>query len=400
MAKTAIISVDGHVKASRSGYRDYIQNKHLEAYDESVKAAEEEGIPDAGNLNPEYGFDAQWDSKARWETLEGQGVVAEVLFPNGQPFQVNRFEDVGRAANPELEAEGRRAYNRWLADFCAETPGRRAGQALVSFDDIDQAVNDVFWAREHGLGGIMMPALDPGGIFFFDPALDPVWAACEETGLPISQHGGAGTPAYDPPGFAALMTLALEHSFFSGRSLWQMILGGVFERFPHLRVVFVETEADWIAPVIRKLDRRLGWGDDWMGFSRHIQRHRDFTRPASEYWASNCYAGVSPFSTLQVPLDELALGGGSDGFCISAERAMFGVDYPHFESIFPRTEEHVAEMVAHPSISETATRRILYENAAEVYRFDLERLQADIDRVGFELGDGQPGAPACGDRFL
>jgi len=73
MAKTAIISVDGHVKASRAGYRDYIQKAFLEAYDESVKAAEEAGMPDAGNLNPEYGFDAQWDSKARWKTLEGQG---------------------------------------------------------------------------------------------------------------------------------------------------------------------------------------------------------------------------------------------------------------------------------------------------------------------------------------
>ena len=83
MAKTAIISVDGHVKASRAGYREYIQKKYVEAYDETANAAEKAGMPDAGNLNPEYGFDAQWDSKARWETLEGQGVVAEVLFPNG-----------------------------------------------------------------------------------------------------------------------------------------------------------------------------------------------------------------------------------------------------------------------------------------------------------------------------
>ncbi len=87
-----------------------------------MKEAEEGGIPDAGNLNPDYGFDAQWDSNTRWQTLESQGVVAEVLFPNGQPFQVNRFEDVGRAANPELESEGRRACNRWVADFCAESP--------------------------------------------------------------------------------------------------------------------------------------------------------------------------------------------------------------------------------------------------------------------------------------
>jgi predicted TIM-barrel fold metal-dependent hydrolase len=387
MTRMAIISVDGHVRASRTGYRDYFERKYRERYDEWCAEQQAAGLPDAANLQPQLGPESQWDSARRWEDLESQGVVAEVLFPNGLPFQERRFEDAGRARDPELDRQARLAYNRWLADFCAETPGRRAGQALISFDDVAQAVADVYWARGHGLGGIMMPALEPGGIFFFDPVLDPVWAACQDTGLPISQHGGAGAPAYDPPGFAALMTLALEHSFFSGRSLWQMILGGVFERFPDLRVVFVETEADWIAPAIRKLDRRLGWGDDWMGFSRHIQRHRDFARSASDYWASNCYAGVSPFSTLQLPLEDLALGGRSDDFCISADRAMFGVDYPHFESIFPTTTDQVAEMVAHPSITESATRRILYENAAEVYGFDLERLQTHIDRVGFEPSD-------------
>src|SRR5215831_1424603 len=116
MAKTAIISVDGHVKASRAGYRKYVQKKYLEAYDETVKAAEADGIPDAGNLNPEYGFDAQWDSDARLAAVEREGAVAEVLFPNGQPFQANRLEDFARTLDPELAAEGRRAYNRWLAD--------------------------------------------------------------------------------------------------------------------------------------------------------------------------------------------------------------------------------------------------------------------------------------------
>ena len=56
-----------------------------------------------------------------------------------------------------------------------------------------------------------------------------------------------------------------------------MILGGVFERFPDLRVAFVETEADWIAPTIRKLDRRLSWGDDWTGWAQTMQRMRQFT---------------------------------------------------------------------------------------------------------------------------
>jgi predicted TIM-barrel fold metal-dependent hydrolase len=391
MAKTAIISVDGHVKASRAGYRDYIEKKHLEAYDESVRAAEEEGIPDAGNLNPEYGFEAQWDSKARSETLEGQGVVAEVLFPNGQPFQVNRFEDVGRAANHELEAAGRRAYNRWLTDFCAEAPGRRAGQAVVSFADIDQAVKDVAWAKDQGLGGIMMPALTPGGTNFFDPVLDPIWAAIEEVGLPISQHGGAGLPGYSAPGFAMILTVSIENGFYSARSLWQMIAGGVFDRFPALRIAFVETQLMFLVPAIAHLDMTLGMGDDWMAFARFMERERSVAKQASDYFGVNCFVGVSPFDARQLPIDQL-VGKDADhqplpGFHIGTDAAMFGVDYPHFESMVPRTADKVASLVTNPSVSETDAQKVLFENAADFYGFDRAVLQPHVERVGFELSD-------------
>ena len=68
-------------------------------------------------------------------------------------------------------------------------------------------------AGEHGLGGIALPGLNPGDRFFFDPALDPIWAAIQDTGLPITQHGGAGLPAYKPAGFAMIMMLVAEQSF-------------------------------------------------------------------------------------------------------------------------------------------------------------------------------------------
>ena len=385
MGRTAIISVDGHVRASRAGYREHIERRYLDEYDAWVRAAEDAGTPDAGNLNPAFGLDAQWDSDARLRAVESEGVVAEVLFPNGVPFQTGLLDDAGRGADPELNRQGRRAYNRWLAEFCAATPGRRAGQALVSFDDVDEAVGDIHWAKEHGLGGIMMPPLGAQGPFFFERTLDPIWAACVEDELPVSQHGGTGAPVYGPGGFAAIMTLAIEHSFFSGRSLWQMILGGVFERFPDLRVVFVETEVHWIEPAIANVDRRLEWDDDWMDFAKFLQRDRAFSRSARDYWRSNCYAGISPFHPKQIPLDELAAGEGVDARLITSENAMFGVDYPHFESIFGSTSEHVANLLGTPGITHDDAQSILFDNAAEIYGFDRAHLQPHIDRVGFEL---------------
>ncbi len=391
MGKTAIISVDGHVKASRAGYREYIEQKHLTDYDGWVKAAEEAGIPDSGNLNPEFGVDAQWDSDRRLAAVESQGAVAEVLFPNGQPFQLNRLEDFGRAADRDLEGAGRRAYNRWLSDFCAEAPGRRSGQAVVSFDDVDAAVKEIRWAKEHGLGGIMMPGLNPGGTYFFDPALDPIWAAIQDVGLPISQHGGAGLQAYNPPGFAAIMTIAMENAFFSNRSLWQMIAGGVFDRFPELRVAFIETQLFFLVAAVGHLDQTLSWSDDWMAFARSINRDRTVGRLASEYIGKNCFIGVSPFDPRQMPMDQL-VGKGPDqqqlpGFHIGAGAAMFGLDYPHFESIVPHTMEKVQALASDPSVTEEDARMVLFDNAAKLYGFDPAMLQPHVDRIGFEVDD-------------
>ena len=127
MGRTAIISVDGHVRGSRPIYRNYVEAKHLEAYDDWVRAMEASGRPDAGNCQAELAVEGQWDSAVRFKDLETQGVVAEVLFPNGVPFQTNQFEDAGYAPDPVLTHAGNMAYNRWLSDFCSTAPGRLSG---------------------------------------------------------------------------------------------------------------------------------------------------------------------------------------------------------------------------------------------------------------------------------
>lgn len=134
--------------------------------------------------------------------------------------------------------------------------------------------------------------------------------------------------------------------------------------------------------------------DDWLAPSQALPDGLNVSPElgrglARDYWASNCYAGISPFTPEQITMDEL-VGKDEDqtpreGFSIGADRAMFGVDHPHFETIFPKTREMTAHLVEHPSVSEDDARKILYANAAEVYGFDLEALAPDIERVGFAL---------------
>jgi predicted TIM-barrel fold metal-dependent hydrolase len=378
--KTAIISVDGHVKPPRHAYREYLDARYRDAFDAWSRTVD--GAPD-GFVHPRLDAAGQWDAARRIADLETQGVVAEVLFPNGQPFDEPRID---HAVDPVLRRQSNMAYNRWLIDFCAQAPGRLCGLAAVDFDDVDQAVADIVWAKEQGLGGILMPPLHPGGKYFFDPALDPVWAACQDVGFALTQHGGTGAPRYEPASFASFMVLATEHSFFSGRSLWQLILGGVFARFPDLAVAYVETESWWIGPVMQLLDRRETMGDDWTEFAETLRRMKPYSKLPSEYWDTNCYAGLSPFRTSQLDLDELGTAGGEAvGFGIRSSNAMIGVDYPHPETVFPSVFEEVRALVDHPRVSDADARKVLFENAAQLYGFDMSLLEPHIERVGFDL---------------
>ena len=395
MAKTAIISIDGHVKGSRSEYRDYVPRKFLDVYDEQVKAAEEAGMRDAGNLHPEFAPEVQWDSDLRIGNLESIGVVAEVLFANGQPFQMNRLDDFASSASVELGEVGRQVYNRWLVDFCARAPERRRGQLAISFDDIDQAVEEVYWAKEHGLGGVRLPGLTRTGRLFFDPDLDPIWAACEETGLTVSQHGGAADPnepsgggggRATAPGFGAFMMISTENAFFSNRSLWMLIAGGVFDRFPDLHAAWIETQVHLIIPTINYLDKVCD--SDWMG---QWSIKPSIKRLPSEYVGTNVFFGVSPFSPRQDPSGDVlgmdAEGNSKPGFHMGVHSLMYGVDYPHFETNFKRNMGEVATLVTTPVIGDAEAHSILFDTAATLFDFDVDALQPDIDRVGFELAD-------------
>ncbi|TMA33465.1 MAG: amidohydrolase, partial [Deltaproteobacteria bacterium] len=89
-----------------------------------------------------------WDSAERRADLESDGVIAEVIFPNTVPPFYDKAYHVSPLAKPEQYERwlaGTRAHNRWLADFCAEEPLRRAGIGLIHLNDVDDAIEDVKW---------------------------------------------------------------------------------------------------------------------------------------------------------------------------------------------------------------------------------------------------------------
>ena len=169
-----------------------------------------------------------------------------------------------------------------------------------------------------------------------------------------------------------------------------MILGGVFERFPDLRVAFVETEV--------ALDRRRvcrastsasSMGDDWLGV-RRVPRARPAVQQLAERVLGDellrrrlaVHAGADPDGRLA-----RARATTPAEFQHRSDHAMFGVDYPHFETIYPATFDQVAPLVGEPAITDAELQRILYDNAADLYGFDLDALEPHVERVGFDTSD-------------
>jgi predicted TIM-barrel fold metal-dependent hydrolase len=383
--KLLMISVDGHVAAPMARYREFLESEHHERFDEFLVQHEmltggSRILPPAeffekAEIDPyvEYmidsgAIDGEFDVDRRLDALSTEGVAAEVLFPNGVPFQV-AFEP----PPADLRLAGMRAYNRWLADFVAQRPERFVGQALVSFDDVDIAVETAYWARDHGLKGVMLPGIDPLSRHqHWDPALDPFWSTLEETGLIANVHGGSGLQLLPPPPGLDLRVMnrviGEEFPYFAHRVMVFMMWSGVFERHPALKTVWTEQYSDWIPRMLRK------W--DWT-HSRDV-RYRgkmlDFVpRNPREYWQQNCWAGMSLASKAEV----------DHRYELGVDKMMFGVDFPHVESTYPKTL-HTLQTITE-DLTDDELRKFLGLNAAALWQLDLTALEPVVKEVGFTM---------------
>ena len=127
----------------------------------------------------------------------------------------------------------------------------------------------------------------------YDPEYDRLWAVCQDLDVPINVHGGTGAPDYGKYAVANLLFIN-EVSFYSQRPLVQFILSGVFERFPKLKFVITETGGAWVPGLLKNLDRTLDRirKTGRTGELAYSDEHK-LNKLASEYFAQNCYVGVS-----------------------------------------------------------------------------------------------------------
>jgi predicted TIM-barrel fold metal-dependent hydrolase len=343
-----VISSDTHAGGSHAQYREFLDPKFHDDFD-AWRGRYKNPFSDLGDQR-RY---RNWDDEMRNSQQDADGVVGEVIFPNTVPpffpsFVL--FSPPPSAADYERRRGGIQAHNRWLEDFCGRAPQRRAGIGQIFLNDVD----DVKWIKPLN-----------------HPDYDRLWAVCEDLEVPVNVHGGTGSPSYEPlPSSALIMLTEIDH--YGKRPLFFLMLSGVFDRFPQLKLVLTEEGCSWVPPLLDRLDGTLEAirTTGQIGELRFKPEHR-LPKSATEYFKQNVWLGVSFPKIADAEAARNVLG---------TDKIMWGSDYPHDEGTYPYTTLALRQ-VFH-DWPEADLRKVLAENAAGVYGFDLAALAEPASHLG------------------
>jgi predicted TIM-barrel fold metal-dependent hydrolase len=372
-----LITADTHAGGSHAQYREYLDAEHQEKFDAWR----------GGYRNPSqehYGTRKKrnWDLEIRTADQNSQGVVGEVVFPNTVPPFFKKSVVTAQPPRPEdypSALAGIRAHNRWLKDFCAQDPDRRAGIGLILPNDLDEAIRDIEFIAESGLrGGVLLPLIPPDCDWLtpmYDPAWERVLAAIQDHDLVINQHSGQGLPEYGSGPVAQALWIS-EVTFYCQTGFRQLLMSGAFEKFPRLKYIITESGCAWVAPLLEQLDRiHLGFKHGAIGEMNYEGMEWGLKALPSEYASRNCWYGASFPSKAE-------LDGIDD---VGEDRVLWGNDYPHLEGTFPHNLESLRLTFA--DLTDDRRRKVLGGNAAALYNFDLEKLKPLAERYGPTPGE-------------
>lgn len=287
----------------------------------------------------------------RIKVLDKEGIRSAVLYPSAT--LIASYLDA-----PFADAVVR-AYNSWISDYVKPSGDRLMFAASISIDNVSTAIAEA--RRAVGDLGAVAVSLRPNptrGRTLDSPEYDPFYAAVRELGVPLAIHEStgcmdtAGGDRYggmmDPPSY--VYNHIISHSFEQMFAAMSIIGGGVLERFPDLRVVFLEAGCSWVPYWLARLDDhyehpKLG---PYLG---------GLTMKPSDYFERQCFVSCDP-GDHTLPLAVQGIG---------AHKIMFATDYPHFDS----GGGVVKAFDSVGGISAAERERILCHNAAEFYRLKV-----------------------------
>jgi predicted TIM-barrel fold metal-dependent hydrolase len=287
-----------------------------------------------------------WDPSVRVADQQRDGVAAEVIYPTVGMLLCN---------HPDLEYKDAcfKAYNGWIAEYCSEDTSRLLGIGQTAMVTPEQGIADLHRIKALGLRGVMMPGM-PGVEDYDSPVYDPFWQTAVDLELPLSFHilttkaGKTRGPAM--AGFLSIVRGCQD-------IMAMLVLGGVFERNPSLRIVCVEADAGWVPHFMYRMDH---------AYKRHrfwLPPGQELSRLPSEIFAEHIYTTFQDDWTAFAHADDM-----------NWHRLMWANDFPHSDSTWPWSQDLLSEHAAR--LRPEQQRAILCGNAAELYGIDVAALVA------------------------
>jgi predicted TIM-barrel fold metal-dependent hydrolase len=302
---------------------------------------------------------ASSDMQVRLEVLDEQGIWAQVLYPNVAGFGAQRFAEVD---DPELRRLCVTLYNDAMLEIQEESRGRLLPMALTPWWDPEASAEEVHRTAANGLRGVNICS-DPqlrGAPELWQPEWEPFWEACAEHGQPVNFHIGASETSMNWYGTSPWPALDGERKLAIGsavifmsnaRVLANLIFSGVLERYPTLEFVSVESGIGWIPFFLETLDYQL--------YESSPSVVSELSMLPSEYFKRQVY-GCFWFEKRGLERTIEALG---------ASQILFETDYPHPTCLYPDPLKSVEQALA--GVDDAVKRRVLQDNAAELYRVEL-----------------------------
>ena len=369
---TLVIDADGHVNEGDIDFRPWLPEKYKALAPVRLKdnrggnrlllegriwpANEGPGPGVSGPMTAEArkGRPGMTDPAERLKDMDLEGIDVAVIFGTQIALTVNGLMDKG------LAGAICHAVNEWMLEYCSADPRRLRAVGLIPCQDPPEAVRELRYLAGHGATTAMLPT-NVYGRNMGDSMFDPIYAAAQDLGMPLSVHPQTGHDGV--PGVSGVMGAGSRRfykyvyvhmtafPFELMIAMMHMLGEGVFDRFPRLKVAYMEGGAGWLPFWMERLDEHV---------EKLAPQMPELGRPPSEIIRSDRV--VLSCESEETGLDRVLDASGPD-------TVLYASDYCHWDCHFPYS---VRDVVSGGDLSFAQKERVLSGNAAAF--FDLKDL--------------------------
>jgi uncharacterized protein len=286
----------------------------------------------------------------RLRAMDMDGIDCSILYPSVSGLAAETF---GKLEDADLELACVQAYNDWLIDEWAAVSPRFVAQCIAPIWPMEQTVREIKRAVAKGHKGVIYPSspMELRAVpHINEPAYDPLWATCQDLGVPVCFHAGASAKIQLRPGDAFTPGVAaafsnVVRSVSSIAVVANFLLSRVLDRFPRLKVVFAEGSLGWGAYEIEYAD----YQSDADGLPSE-----GYALKPSELFQRQCY--------FTCWYDRMSLRARR---YLGSGNILWSSHFPLATSTWPNTRRHADRSFV--DVPEQEKRQIQWENAARLY---------------------------------